>query len=434
MDIQPIPITLSSHTSDIQLGRKIDYSINDKGIIIHVNNSNNLKFIQSVARKIDIQGINYVKLVGKEWNLDKIWAFWLGYRQEKRQNSIIWSPLGKLQQTELNNRLKTIDWVRSVINMPASELSPEQLASSSLKLLTDIGGNKVSYQFIKGQELFRRHYFGLYNVGQGSSRLPVMLALDYNPTGDANAPFYACLVGKGITFDSGGYSIKPTRLMSSMKADMGGAALVTGSLALAISRGLNRRVKLILCCADNLISSKSYKIGDIIHYRNGKTVEVTNTDAEGRLVLADGLIDSDMLKPKIIIDCATLTGAAKTALGNDYHAVFSFDNDLMHRFSVSAEKEKEAFWRLPLADFHRDLLHSDFAEISNSCENHPAGASVAAGFLSHFLENPYKGWIHLDCSATYHKFSTEHWSVGATGIGVLTLARFLIENQDISRI
>ncbi|STJ53699.1 peptidase B (aminopeptidase B) [Escherichia coli] len=126
---------------------------------------------------------------------------------------------------------------------------------------------------------------------------------------------YACLVGKGITFDSGGYSIKQTAFMDSMKSDMGGAATVTGALAFAITRGLNKRVKLFLCCADNLISGNAFKLGDIITYRNGKKVEVMNTDAEGRLVLADGLIDASAQKPEMIIDAATLTGAAKTALG-----------------------------------------------------------------------------------------------------------------------
>lgn len=141
----------------------------------------------------------------------------------------------------------------------------------------------------------------------------VLLALDYNPTGDKEAPVFACLVGKGITFDTGGYSLKQSAFMDSMKSDMGGAATITGALAFAITRGLNKRVKLYLCCADNMVSGNAFKLGDIIRYRNGKNVEVMNTDAEGRLVLADGLIDASAQKPELIIDMATLTGAAKTA-------------------------------------------------------------------------------------------------------------------------
>ncbi len=139
-----------------------------------------------------------------------------------------------------------------------------------------------------------------------------MLQLDYNPTGDENAPVFACLVGKGITFDSGGYSLKPSNMMSAMKADMGGSGMITGALGLAIMRGFNKRVKLILCCAENMVSGRALKLGDIITYKNGKTVEIMNTDAEGRLVLADGLIYASEQKPQLIIDCATLTGAAKT--------------------------------------------------------------------------------------------------------------------------
>lgn len=172
-----------------------------------------------------------------------------------------------------------------------------------------------------------------------------------------------------------------------MKSDMGGAATVTGALAFAITRGLNKRVKLFLCCADNLISGNAFKLGDIIRYRNGKNVEVMNTDAEGRLVLADGLIDASAQHPELIIDMATLTGAAKTALGNDYHALFSFDDTLAGRLLTSAAQENEPFWRLPLAEFHRNQLPSNFAELNNTgSAAYPAGASTAAGFLSHFVE------------------------------------------------
>ena len=170
--------------------------------------------------------------------------------------------------------------------------------------------------------------------------------------------------------------------MDSMKSDMGGAATITGALAFAITRGLNKRVKLYLCCADNLISGNAFKLGDIIHYRNGKTVEIMNTDAEGRLVLADGLIDASAQKPALIIDAATLTGAAKTALGNDYHALFSFDDALANRLLASAQAENEAFWRLPLAEFHRGQLPSNFAETEQYRQRGLSGRRQHRGGLS----------------------------------------------------
>jgi len=152
-----------------------------------------------------------------------------------------------------------------------------------------------------------------------------------------------------------------------------------------------------------------------------------NTDAEGRLVLADGLIDASAKKPQIIIDCATLTGAAKTALGNDYHALFSFDDALAQSLLDSAAQENEPFWRLPLAEFHRSQLPSNFADISNVAgAAYTAGASTAAAFLSHFVENYQQGWLHIDCSATYRKSAVDQWSAGATGLGVRTLANLLL--------
>ncbi len=170
----------------------------------------------------------------------------------------------------------------------------------------------VTARIVKDKDLLAEGWEGIYAVGRGSDRTSAMLQLDYNPTGDENAPVFACLVGKGITFDSGGYSLKPSNFMSAMKADMGGSGTITGGLGLAILRGLNKRVKLILCCAENMVSGRALKLGDIITYKNGKTVEIMNTDAEGRLVLADGLIYASEHNPELIIDCATLTGAAKT--------------------------------------------------------------------------------------------------------------------------
>jgi len=212
-----------------------------------------------------------------------------------------------------------------------------------------------------------------------------------------------------------------------MKADMGGAATLTGALALAAANGLSKRVKLYLCCADNMVSGNAMKLGDIIRYRNGKSVEVMNTDAEGRLVLADGLIDASEQNPELLIDAATLTGAAKTALGNEYHALFSFDDELAAELQNSARAENEPFWRLPLEEFHRAHLPSNFADLNNIAgPAHTAGASTAAAFLSHFVKNYKKGWLHIDCSATYRKSAADQWSAGATGLGVRTVANLLL--------
>ncbi|MFJ3455397.1 aminopeptidase PepB [Scandinavium goeteborgense] len=423
---EAMKITLSTQPADARWGEKATYSINNDGITLHLNGKDDAGLIQRAARKIDGMGIKHVALAGEGWDTERSWAFWAGYKGPKGSRNVDWAALDDAQKSELDNRLAIVDWVRDTINASAEELGPEQLAARAVDLLCRFGCDNVHYRITKGEDLREQGYMGIHTVGRGSDRPPVLLALDYNPTGDANAPVYACLVGKGITFDTGGYSLKQSAFMDSMKSDMGGAALVTGALAFAITRGLNKRVKLYLCCADNMVSGNAFKLGDIISYRNGKKVEVMNTDAEGRLVLADGLIDACAQKPELIIDAATLTGAAKTALGNDYHALFSFDDKLAARLMASAAAEHEPFWRLPLAEFHRNQLPSNFAELNNtSSAAFPAGASTAAGFLSHFVENYHEGWLHIDCSATYRKSAVEQWAAGATGLGVRTLANLL---------
>ncbi|HGN8789207.1 TPA: aminopeptidase PepB, partial [Enterobacter hormaechei] len=353
---EAMKITLSTQPADSRWGEKATYSINNDGITLHLTGNDDLGLIQRAARKIDGLGIKHVSLEGEGWDTDRCWAFWAGYKGPKGTRKIEWATLDEAGQKELESRLQIIDWVRDTINAPAEELGPEQLAQRAVDLLCGVAGDKMSYRITKGEDLREQNYMGIHTVGRGSERPPVLLALDYNPTGDKEAPVFACLVGKGITFDTGGYSLKQSAFMDSMKSDMGGAATITGALAFAITRGLNKRVKLYLCCADNMVSGNAFKLGDIIRYRNGKNVEVMNTDAEGRLVLADGLIDASAQKPELIIDMATLTGAAKTALGNDYHALFSFDDKLAARLLASAAAENEPFWRLPLAEFHRSQL------------------------------------------------------------------------------
>ncbi len=427
MTTTPMNIMLSMTAADARWGEKATLTSNDSGITIHLTAGETLATIQRAARKIDAQGIRHVSLQG-EWDLEQCWAFWQGYRGPKGERKVEWATLGEQDRIEFTRRSKIIDWVRDTINLPAEDLSPSQLARRAVDLLNDVGSDKVSYRITTGDDLRLQGYTGLHTVGRGSTRNPALLVLDYNPTGDDGAPVFACLVGKGITFDTGGYSLKPSGSMDSMKSDMGGAATLTGSLALAISRGLNKRVKLYLCCADNMVSGNAFRLGDIIRYRNGKSVEVMNTDAEGRLVLADGLIDASEQAPQLLIDAATLTGAAKMALGNDYHALFSFDDELAHSLLDSATAENEPFWRLPLAEFHRHCLPSNFADLNNiAAPSHTAGASTAAAFLSHFVENYQKGWLHIDCSATYRKGAVDQWSAGATGLGVRTVANLLLK-------
>ncbi|OAJ92460.1 aminopeptidase PepB [Vibrio bivalvicida] len=425
-------VFLSQEAAAPHWGENAILSFSEAGATIHLGDHHDLGAIQRAARKLDSQGIASVSLQGERWGLESVWSFHQGYRGPKKKNQLVWQDLKEQDQAELTARIKATDFTRDIINKPAEEVAPRQLATMAAEFIKSVAPEgTVKARVVKDKDLLTEGWQGIYAVGRGSERTSAMLQLDFNPTGDENAPVFACLVGKGITFDSGGYSIKPSGFMTAMKADMGGSGTITGGLGLAIMRGLNKRVKLILCCAENMISGRALKLGDVITYKNGKTVEIMNTDAEGRLVLADGLIYASEQNPELIIDCATLTGAAKNALGNDYHALMSFDDELSHQALNAAREEKEGLWPLPLADFHRGMLPSNFADLSNiSSGDYSPGASTAAAFLSYFVEDYKKGWLHFDCAATYRKSATDKWSAGATGVGVRSLAGLLLQQAN----
>ncbi|SPY32528.1 peptidase B [Pasteurella canis] len=385
-------ISLSTQAANEVWGKNALLSFNDDQAIIHVPLNIDRTLVQKAARKLRAQGIKDVELVGENWDLESCWAFYQGFYTAKQDYALEFPHLDDEPQAELLARIECSDFVREIINLPAETITPIVLATQAAEFIEQqaeeyADKSAVSFTILSGEELKEKNYQGIWQVGRGSANPPAMLQLDFNPTGNPDAPVLACLVGKGITFDSGGYSIKPSDGMSTMRTDMGGAALVTGALGLAIARGLKQRVKLYLCCAENLVSSNAFKLGDIITYRNGVTAEILNTDAEGRLVLADGLIEADQQQPQVIIDCATLTGAAKIAVGNDYHSILSMDDKLVADLLVSAEVEQEPFWRLPFAELHRSQISSAFADIANiGTVPVGAGASTATAFLSYFVK------------------------------------------------
>ena len=427
-----IILSTSSPASEVW-GKNAILSFNDDKAIIHLKNNpkNDCTLVQRAGRKLRAQGIKEAKLVGEEWNLAFCWAFYQGFYTAKQDYALEFPSLDDASQHELLARVQCGALVKGLINEPAESLTPLKLAERAAEFIVAQAQkyaekSTVDFRIISGEALAAQGYYGIWTVGKGSVNLPAMLQLDFNPTQDPNAPVLACLVGKGITFDSGGYSIKSSDGMATMRTDMGGAALLTGALGLAIARGLTQRVKLYLCCAENLISANAFKLGDIVTYKNGVTAEILNTDAEGRLVLADGLIEADCQQPEFIVDCATLTGAAKVAVGNDYHSVLSMDEALVSELFQAARAENEPFWRLPFEEFHRAQISSSFADIANTgTVPVGAGASTATAFLSYFVKNYQTGWLHIDCSATYRKSANDLWAAGATGIGVQTLANLL---------
>ena len=426
-------ITLSTDSAVENWGKNAVLSFNNDGAVIHFSAKKDRTLVQKAARKLRGQGIKDVTLDGANWDLESCWAFYQGFYTAKQDYSIEFPELADEPNTELLARIQCGDFVREIINLSSAEITPEELAKRAASFIVEQAQaydykSAVDFRIVLGEELNQQNYQGIWQVGKCSANRPAMLQLDFNPTGQPNAPVAACLVGKGITFDSGGYSIKPSNGMDSMRSDMGGAALLTGALGLAIARGLKQRVKLYLCCAENMVSDRAFKLGDVIKYRNGVTVEIMNTDAEGRLVLADGLIDADAQNAGFIIDAATLTGAAKVAVGNDYHSVLSMDDALTEELFKAAKEEHEAFWRLPFEEFHRMQINSSFADISNTGSVPVgAGASTATAFLSYFVKNYQTGWLHIDCSATFRKTPSDLWAAGATGIGVQTIANLLLK-------
>lgn len=404
---------------------KADVTYTAEGALVHLSGGDELRQIQMAARKLRNQGLSNVTLSGSLWDLNSQWAFAQGFASAKSGYQIQWC--GDVEvQAELQRRLEVATFARQLINETPENLSPVKLAQQAAKWLADIGGAKVSYRIIEGEALLEEQWIGIHAVGRGSERPPAMLVLDFNPLA-ADAPVSVALVGKGITFDSGGYSIKTSEGMLGMKCDMGGAATVTAALGLAIKSGLNKRVKLFLCCAENLISGRAYKLGDILTYKNGVTVEVVNTDAEGRLVLADGLQAASATGAPFIIDAATLTGAAVMAVGSNYNAIFSPQVDVLQLAQQKASSVAERVWPLPLDPWHKDMCPSAYADTANSRPvkgGGAGGASNAAGFLWRFV-SPQAKWLHVDLAAAFEDSASALWGAGATTHGVLTISELI---------
>lgn len=386
-----------------------------------------LRNIQKAAKSIKSMGYSKVELVNNDyysWNVESAFAFSQGFRKLKNGADIIY-PQNIIEDKSFDSLLKIIAWTRKVIDLPGNKLTPESMNDYLQELSAIVNNPRFTIKQYKNDQLQDKELVGLMTVGKGSGNKPCLYELEFNPGTDSDEVFVA-LVGKGITFDTGGYSLKPSDYMKSMHSDMGGAATVAGAIALAAINNYSRRIKAYLCCAENMISSTAMKIGDIINYPNGKSVVIDNTDAEGRLVLADGLIIASK-EAKYILDAATLTGAAKVALGRDYNAVLGLNRQLSGLFVDAATTCNEYAWELPFAKFHLGIVSSELADITNSASGDSLpGATCAAAFLSNFVKNT-DNWIHIDLSASYQKSPNEIYNVGAKGHGVRSIYQYLVE-------
>jgi len=300
-------------------------------------------------------------------------------------------PPAGIDRAFLEHQAESICLARDLINTPANDLGPEELASACKQVAR---AYKADYSEIVGEQLLSKNYPAIYEVGKASSRAPRLVDIHW---GNPKHP-KVTLVGKGVCFDSGGLDIKPSSGMRLMKKDMGGAASVLALARMVMHAKLPVRLRVLIPAVENSISGNAYRPFDVINTRKGITVEIGNTDAEGRIILCDALYEADKEKPDLLIDCATLTGAARTALGTDIPALFTPSDTLADSLAKHSDKANDPFWRLPLWPGYRDMLNSQTADINSAPDSGYAGAITAALYLKEFVTET-KNWAHIDMMA-----------------------------------
>jgi leucyl aminopeptidase len=311
------------------------------------------------------------------------------------------------------------NFARSLVNEPGNKLTPTILGQRAAQMAQEVG---LGWEVHSTEKLHELKMGAFWSVSQGSPEPPALIVLRYEPEGLKEGPVLG-LVGKGITFDTGGISIKPADHMEMMKYDMaGGAAMIGAMRAIALLKP-KVRVIAIICAAENMPSGTAQKPGDVQTAMSGKTIEIINTDAEGRLVLADGLTYARQLGATHLIDAATLTGAISVALGKIMAGAFSNDDAAYSKFETALAISGEKFWRLPLGDAYADLIKSDIGDIKNT-GGRWGGAIIAAEFLHVFAEDT--PWIHLDIAGTaWVEDSRPFIAKGPSGIGVRSILEWV---------
>lgn len=284
-----------------------------------------------------------------------------------------------------------INEARDLINTPANDMGPEELAAACKQAAQE---HSAQYHEIVGENLLKENYPAIYEVGKASTRAPRLVDIRW---GDKRHP-KVTLVGKGVCFDSGGLDIKPSSGMKLMKKDMGGAAAVLALARIIMGLKLKVRLRVLIPAVENSIAGNAYRPMDVIHTRKGTRVEIGNTDAEGRIILCDALFEADSEKPDLLIDCATLTGAARTALGTDIPALFTPDDALAAGLAKHSKNQDDPLWRLPLWEGYRDMLKSSIADINSAPDGGYAGAITAALYLKDFVTQT-RNWAHIDMMA-----------------------------------
>lgn len=322
-----------------------------------------------------------------------------------------------------------VNWAKRLIDTPAGDMTPRDLARNvMLRLDAD---SYVSVEAWNETKIKAEGLGGLLGVGQGSAQPTRLVYATYDPQPGVSIPHIA-LVGKGVTFDSGGLSIKTGDGMMTMKTDMTGAAVVMTALSIASRLKIPVRITAIAPMTENLTGDKATKPGDVLKIRNGMTIEVLNTDAEGRLILADGLSLAVEANPDAIVDVATLTGAQAVALGDEVGAFFASTDELAQYFSAASEASGEQLWRMPLVASYASHIESDVADMKNIGKAGRAGAISAALLLQRFTDG--RPWVHLDIAGPGRaEASSGYITKGATAFSARTIVEFLAAVSKVTK-
>lgn len=317
---------------------------------------------------------------------------------------------------------QSTNFLRDLVNLPANLMTPSVLAEKSKEVAQK--NKKIKVTVLGEKEILKNKMGALYSVGLGSEEESKVIVLEYYGGAKDEAP--VAFLGKGVTFDSGGYNLKPTNHIETMKCDMTGAATVLGLFDWVAQTSPSKNIIGVIGAVENMVSRNAYKPGDIITAMNGKTIEITNTDAEGRLVLADCLFyTATKYKPRFMMDIATLTGAVGVALGNEITGVMGNDPSLLKKVKSCAEKEEEWVWELPLIDFFKEKTKGSISDLVNWTAGVSAGSSMGAAFLQNFIQDT--PWVHFDIGSTaFHDKSGDELSPkGATGVMLRTFTQIV---------
>jgi leucyl aminopeptidase len=311
-------------------------------------------------------------------------------KRERTPAALVW-PDGA-DRAEVERIADAVFLARDMINTPAEDMGPEHVAQAARKVAESYG---AKLRLVVGDELLRQNYPTIHIVGRASGRAPRLIDLRW---GDENAP-KVTLVGKGVCFDTGGLDLKSREAMLDMKKDMGGAAIMLGLAGALMSAGAPICLRLLIPAVENSVNGNAVRPRDIVRTRSGKTVEIGNTDAEGRLILCDALAEADNEQPDLLIDCATLTGAARVALGAQLQAMYCDDDDVAGALLAASASTGDPLWRMPLWRPYRKELESQCADLNNVAKNAFAGSIVAAVYLAEFV-SATRRWVHLDVMAS----------------------------------